>query len=1326
MKKFIKKLLILTVAIAMVVTAMPLTGIDFGDIFTFKADAARLTSGTYGDFKYRYLSGKLRIEKYYGNDTEVVIPSHINGKPVDLINSGCFRGSTAENATAEQIACTKIKSVVIPGTISEIGKDAFKGCISLENVILTEGLEHIRTSAFEGCEKLTEINLPQSLLSISGSALNGTGVEELVLPRFASEIIYRDFAQTNVKRIIANGFAAITHINSTNDVTEEIIVEGLLTESFIISKNEGITNNALKRIVCKNGLEISAQTEFESYGLYAHYEDDGSVIFTRTADKTYGEKINCGDYEYAVTDNNEAVITRYIGSGSEITVPETIDGFTVTEIADYAFSANDPYIRNCSNSIIDKNQIVSVTLPSSVNKIGIFSFAFNSSMQTLNLPEGITEIPYAAVCNATSLESMKLPASAKRIGPSAFFNCISLIEIEMNGITEIGDFSFCYSGLLNVDLPQSLEKIGNYAFGYSQELTSVIIPDSVTQLGYCSFSDCYALENVKLSNSVSIISFACFYDCDIKNLVIPDSVVEVDEQAFAACALESLVLSSNLKNIGADAFGDMYGDYGVNGNTLVIPSSVEYIGTFAFFESGFDKIVINGNNLVIDEYAFSESVLNELEIKSGVKEIGYRAFDENINLVELAIENGVERIDDEAFTLCKNLKEVTIPQSVKYLGKKVFVPCESLEKVVFNATDCTIAGADFTEMPFDGTTISELQIGNGVKKIPKYLFAYFEKITELTIPDSVIEIEENAFYNCISLEKLKLSENLQIVRESAFDESISLKELVLPESIQIIEKWGFSGGLFTSLTLPKGLKKLDYLAFDNCAELTEINYYPDSCEFVNPWKSAAAGIYYSPFYGLPNLKTINLGENIRELPAYLFCGIETIDEIVLPSTVTDVGVGAFAFSSITSFKATENLESIEESAFYGCKNLESVDLGNNIMLIGAGSFNGCEKLTEIYIPDTVTNIEMKAFKNCSALHTVRMSPNVDYIPREAFNNCKELSSFIWDSDSKLIGRLAFGNCVKLADFDFVNVEKLYDNSFLNSGVAVVQLGEAKDEAVSELKEIETQSFKDCNNLATLAIGGNVTTIKTQAFADCANLETAVIADSVTEIAEDAFDGCNKLTIYCTENSYAYAYAQTQGIKVSTLVIAPIPNQTYTGKEIKPSVSVSYSDESLDKTDYTVSYSNNINIGTAKVSVTGTGIFKYLTSKAGFEIIARKISDAVISEIPDREYTGKAITPEISVVYNGITLKKGVDYTVSYSDNTEVGTATVSVKGIGNFKGDAKVGFEITKTDEPSSDNPPVDEPPVDNGESFFTKLMDIIMYPALLVLRVLAFIVSWF
>lgn len=1282
MKKFIKKILILTVCAAMLVTAMPLTGIDFGDIFAIEAEASPFF-GTVGDFKYSVYSKKVTIKKYVGNDTEVVIPSYIEDMPVTEIGSGCFRGSTAEDATAEELVCSKIKSVVIPETVKSIYSRAFENCVSLEKITFSEniyGLETIGGSAFEGCEKLAEINLPESLMFFDGSALNGTAVEELVLPRYVDTVSYNEFAKTNVKRIIINDLSCIINLNSANDVTEEIIVNGFVFETSAVEENEGITNNAFKRIVCNGGIEPSAQTKLEAYGLYAHYEDDGSIIFTRTPDNIYEETISNGEYEYAVTDTNEAVIIRYIGSNSEIIIPEAIDGFAVTEIADYALAAKNSDFQGCAGSMIKENQITSVTIPSTVKKIGIFAFAFNLRLQALNLPEGITEIPYAAVCNSIFLTNISLPASVTVIGPSAFFKCTALNKIDMINVTKIGALAFAHSDFTTLDLPQKLNKIDTFAFWNSDKLESVDIPDSVTELGIGVFYECWSLENVTLSNNLKKIPYECFSFCKIRNLVIPDSVVEVEDEAFDYCILESLVLSSNLKRIGAYAFSDTFDDYGANNNTLVIPESVEYIGIDAFNSSGFDKIVIQGTNLIIDEVAFRESEFTKLEIKNGVKNIGFRAFYENLNLVELTIENGVERIDNEAFSWCQNLQKIEIPESVKYLGEKAFNPCKNLGKIVFNAVDYTCSAQDFASAPFDGRNVTELVIGDGIKKIHKYTFCYFENITELTIPDSVTEIDNFAFYTCTNLKKLTLSKNLERIGSSSFDNCVSLQTLDLPESIRSIGYSAFGDGAFTSLTFPKGLQTLSAQAFVACIGVTEINFYPESCKFTDLTKSDIAGLYYSPFHGFPNLKTINIGENIKELPAYLFCGIETIDEIVLPSTVTDVGVGAFAFSSITSFKASDNLESIEESAFYGCKNLESADIGNNIMLIGAGAFTGCDKLTEIYIPDTVTNIEMEAFKNCSALQTVHMSPNVDYIPREAFYNCTELSSFTWNAESKLVGRLAFGNCVKLTDFDFVNVEKLYVNSFLGSGVNVVQLGETENEASrTPLTTVEVQSFMDCDNLATLGIGGNVTTIKTQAFANCENLETAVIADSVTEIADDAFDGCDKLTIYCSENSYAHSYAQTQGIRVSTFVIAPIPNQTYTGFEIKPEVSVSASGDSLDKNiDFSVSYANNINVGDADVTVKGMGDFRMFASRATFTIVTKNISAATVAPIADQPYTGSAVTPEITVTDGIKVLREGTDYTVTYTNNVNEGTATAKITGIGNWSGTASADFQISK------------------------------------------------
>ena len=1220
----------------------------------------------------------------------------------------------------------KNKSVTIPETVEDIGARAFKGCVSLEKINFSEGLYDIKASAFEDCEKLTKINLPQSLSHFNGTALNGTAVEELVLPYYADHIAYKQYANTNVKRIIAKGNASVSYLNSVNNVTEEIIIEGFMYLNDSVS-DEGVRNNALKRIVCKGGMEIGAQMNIEAYGLYAHFNDDGSVTYTRTSDE-YAETFISGEYKYALKNTNEAVITRYIGSNSDVVVPETIDGYTVTKIADYAFSAphSECKLRGSNCNVIGSEQIKSITMPATVKKIGAYVFAFNKALESVQMNSEIAEIPYGAFAGAEALKNIDI-SSATRIMPLAFDRCLSLENVKSGDIKEIGSQAFDSSALTSFNFSDGLEKIGHYAFADCKNLQTAMLPDSLTQLGMGSFLQCNSLETVTLG-SVSKIPYECFIGCNIKNLVIPDSVTEIGDYAFDCNDLRSLTLSNNLKKIGFYAFASTKENCKENYSTLYIPHSVEYIDESAFKHSGFDKIIINGTNLEIDSHAFYESKFTELTIGSGVKSIGINAFARNYNLNKLTIENGVERIDVNAFSFCKNLMEIEIPKSVKYLGEGAFYPCSRLETIVFNAVDYTCY-SDYLPPEyriFDGSKVTELIIGNGVKKIFEGTFGYFEKITELTIPDSVTEIEDFAFYTCPKLEKLILPKNLHTIGDWAFYECLSLKELDLPESLQVIGEYAFDrckslnelvlsesiqsigycafgDGAFTTLTFPEGLLKLSAGAFAGCNNITEINFYSTNCKFTDLTSSNISGLYYSPFHGLPNLKTINLSENIKELPAYLFCGIDSIDEIVLPSTVTDVGVWAFAFSSITSFNASDNLESIEESAFYGCKNLESVDIGNNIMLIGAGAFTGCDKLTEIYIPDTVTNIEMEAFKNCSALHTVRMSPNVDYVPREAFYNCTELSSFTWDAESKLVGRLAFGNCVKLTDFDFLNVEKLYVNSFLGSGVNVVHLGETENEASrTPLTTVEVQSFMDCDNLATLGIGGNVTTIKTQAFANCENLETAVIADSVTEIADDAFDGCDKLTIYCAENSYAHSYAQTQGVRVSTFVIAPIPNQTYTGFEIKPEISVSASGDKLaENVDFGVTYANNINVGNADVTVKGKGDFRMFASKAMFTIVTKNISAVTVAPIADQPYTGSAITPEITVTDGLKVLSEGKDYTVTFSNNVNEGTATAKITGIGNYSGTTTADFVISK----EAEEPSFFEKIISTISSFFAKVV---------------------
>ena len=132
---------------------------------------------------------------------------------------------------------------------------------------------------------------------------------------------------------------------------------------------------------------------------------------------------------------------------------------------------------------------------------------------------------------------------------------------------------------------------------------------------------------------------------------------------------------------------------------------------------------------------------------------------------------------------------------------------------------------------------------------------------------------------------------------------------------------------------------------------------------------------------------------------------------------------------------------------------------------------------------------------------------------------------------------------------------------------------------------------------------------------------------------------------------------------------------YDGKTKTPSVTVKVNGKTLKKdTDYTVSYSNNTKVGTAKVTITGKGNYTGSVSKT--YSIKNNFKKATVSGISTKAFTGKNITQSITVKYNGKTLKNGTDYTVSYSSNKNIGTATVKVTGKGSYTGTITKTFKI--------------------------------------------------
>ena len=139
----------------------------------------------------------------------------------------------------------------------------------------------------------------------------------------------------------------------------------------------------------------------------------------------------------------------------------------------------------------------------------------------------------------------------------------------------------------------------------------------------------------------------------------------------------------------------------------------------------------------------------------------------------------------------------------------------------------------------------------------------------------------------------------------------------------------------------------------------------------------------------------------------------------------------------------------------------------------------------------------------------------------------------------------------------------------------------------------------------------------------------------------------------------------------------LSNSTYAydGKAKKPGVTVKLNGKTLKNgTDYAVSYSNNTKVGTAKVTITGKGNYTGSVSKT--YSIKNNFKKATVSGISTKAFTGKNITQSITVKYNGKTLKNGTDYTVSYSNNKKIGTATVKIAGKGSYTGTITKTFKI--------------------------------------------------
>ena len=348
-------------------------------------------------------------------------------------------------------------------------------------------------------------------------------------------------------------------------------------------------------------------------------------------------------------------------------------------------------------------------------------------------------IPKAQIAEVTSN-----PSGDKYTGDVTILDKFTYDGVEYS-VTKIMAEAFrsCYD-LTSVTIPNSVESIGIYAFDYCNGLTSVHISDIKAWCGI----DFYDYS----SNPLYYANHLYLNGEEIKDLVIPNSVTSISNEAFSGCSgLTSVTIPNSVTSIGDWAFG-------YSGLTSVtIPNSVTFIGEYAFCMcSDLTSVTIGNSVKSIGKYTFYDcSSLTSVTIGNSVKSIDHFAFDKCSSLTSVHISDIKAwcEINFYSYPLAyahhlymngEEIKDLIIPNSVTSIGGGAFSECTSLTSVTIGNSVTSIGGGAFSEC----TSLTSVTIGNSVTTIGDGAFRECSGLTSVTIPNSVESIGNEAFGNC--------------------------------------------------------------------------------------------------------------------------------------------------------------------------------------------------------------------------------------------------------------------------------------------------------------------------------------------------------------------------------------------------------------------------------------------------------------------------------------------------------------------------------------------------------------------------------------------------
>ncbi|MBR3525185.1 MAG: leucine-rich repeat protein [Lachnospiraceae bacterium] len=558
-------------------------------------------------------------------------------------------------------------------------------------------------------------------------------------------------------------------------------------------------------------------------------EDD--VVITEEAD---GVTINEGDYQLTIIDEGAktAAITGYEarGNGTDLTIPETLGGYAVTEIGNAAFYNKEfsgitipaTITKIGYNAFKNCNLVQNVRFENGTGSItvGEAAFAECKDLRSITLSDRITELPAKFAYACGNLETVTWPAKLEKIGNEAFYTDARLKTSDLSGtsLSVIGDYAFkSCKALPVVKLPTAKSlQIGQDAFNgcdmYNGTANGALtIPANVSQIGISAFRNCSGLGSVTFADGNDSITLQkdIFTECErLAGITLSDRVEAIpDSFAYNCKNLKSVSWPAKLSSIGNYAFGK---DAKLESADLSSATALTGIGDFAFDNcSALPAVILpTEKSLKIGQNAFSScSMSGTLVIPKNVTNIESNAFRKS-GQAEVVFEAGTGSIlmENSVFQECASLKKITLSSRTTELPGSFASYCENLENVIWTAELSSIGDSAFAHDP----------------KL---------KSSDLSSVSALREIKKEAFYGCSELPLVVFpAENTLVIGSKAFmycnmSDGEDTGELFIPVNVSELGGSAFQSctGL-GSVRFQEGdsIIKLENAVFDDCERLTRI------------------------------------------------------------------------------------------------------------------------------------------------------------------------------------------------------------------------------------------------------------------------------------------------------------------------------------------------------------------------------------------------------------------------------------------------------------------------------------------------------------------------